>query len=199
MKVLLQIVHGVYKYLFRRRFSKIRKNALFRFTNMKLWHFNGLIVSTHRYSEINEIEPFDIKNQGNAICYTQILNPNISANSICNKNLWKKKINNLRSYFAGHFQESYCYVKGRLKLTPHCNENYKMNKIFSPEIISLFGAKSIKNLTENQDDLLEKFLILERHDFVISPFRVNIVTKIEKHEQNSFTYEIFDLLLTVLF
>ena len=78
-------------------------------------------------------------------------------------------------------------------MTPHCNENYKMNKIFSPEIISLFGAKSIKNLTENQDDLLE------RHDFVISPFRVNIVTKIENHEQNSFTYEIFDLLLTVLF
>ena len=74
-----------------------------------------------------------------------------------------------------------------------------MNKFFSPEMISLFGPKSIKHLTENQDDLLEKFFILERHDFVILPFRVNVVTKIEKHEENSITYKIFDLLLTVLF
>lgn len=65
-------------------------------------------------------------------------------------------------------------------------------------MISLFGPKSIKHLTENQDDLLEKFSVFEKHDFVISPIRVNIVAKIEKHEENSLTYKIFDLLLRVL-
>ena len=53
--------------------------------------------------------------------------------------------------------------------------------MFPPETTDVFGEETPQEAQWNPNQLLEKFLLLENHDFSLSNFRLNIVGSIKKH------------------
>ena len=172
-------------------YNKVQNGMFYKFTDVKLRHFQGPVLSTQRFTEIEDIESFDVKEilPSTIICCPNILNGSVNVFPMCNNPVCKKKlIAPAGAVLATCKSCSRKLLLKRAEIDINVSlqiENEKKEiintTVFPPEIINLFGEEAISQAKENPDELLEKFLLLEHHDFVFTNFRSNIVSSIKKH------------------
>ena len=74
-------------------FDKVESDLFFKFAAMKLRRFNGLGLSTQRFTEIDAYDSFDVTETqtSSVICCPTILNENVNIYPKCNNSLCRKK------------------------------------------------------------------------------------------------------------
>ena len=173
-------------------FGKVESSLFYKLTAMKLRQFNGLVLSTQRFTEIDAWDSFGVTETQTPtdICCPNVLNGIVNIYPICNNPSYKKK-KLIAPTGAIIATSSACSRKLLLKeaeidiniYLQLQNQDGQITAVtvFPPKITDILDEEILEEAKGNPDQLLEKFLLLENHDFFLSNFRSNIVSSIKEH------------------
>ena len=159
-------------------YTKVKENSFYYVKNLKIRNFNGICLTTQRFTEFSESEAFEIVDSSveEIICCPEIMNGSVNVYHICNNPNCRKKLfvpAGATLVTSRSCQRRLLLQKASVQLNVvvqlEASDWQSVSVTIFPSLLKkLFGEKCIDDAVENPDSILTQLLMLDNHDFTLT-------------------------------